>query len=185
MTVLSFFLPLSRLFRQTADCVPVPEVVAAQPTDVAAMAALVQEQARRGNLLPRSRQAIAATLDDWFVVREGGKFGKVAGCVQLRRYHGQLAEIRSLAVDDAAQGKGHGRRLVEAAVAEARRQEIPVIFALTRAVAFFRRCGFQPSQRQFFPEKVWHDCRGCPLIENCDETAMVISTGENGIGRGL
>ena len=24
------------------------------------------------------------------------------------------------------------------------------------------------------PEKVWHDCLHCPLIDNCDETAMVL-----------
>jgi N-acetylglutamate synthase-like GNAT family acetyltransferase len=49
------------------------------------------------------------------------------------------------------------------------------LFALTRVVDFFQRFGFVETDRAMFPEKVWRDCRLCPLINRCDETAVVLS----------
>ena len=58
---------------------------------------------------------------------------------------------------------------------EAERRRVPTLFALTRKVAFFERFVFRVTERDMFPEKVWHDCSQCPLINNCDETAMVLA----------
>lgn len=143
----------------------------AVPGDLPGITALVNEQARRGNLLPRSAQAIANSLADWLVATAGGE---VVGCVSLLRYTSGLAEVRSLAVRDEVQGQGVGGRLVRALMAEARRRRTPTLFALTRAVRFFERCGFRVADKSLFPEKVWLDCRRCPVRQRCDETTVVL-----------
>ena len=132
---------------------------------------LVNEHARRGNLLPRSPRAIAIGLDDWLVAI--GDEG-ILGCVSLLRYTSGLVEVRSLAVADEVQGNGVGSSLLNALIQEAKHRKIPTLFALTRAVRFFERNGFSTTEKAFFPEKVWHDCNQCPIMDRCDETAMVL-----------
>lgn len=138
--------------------------------DVAGIVRLVNEYARRGDLLPRSAENIAASLDNWLVAEVGGQ---IVGCVSLLRYTSGLVEVRSLAVDDEAQGLGIGRQLMDALIEEAERRQIPTLFALTRVVGFFERFGFAVVEKELFPEKVWSDCQFCPVRERCDETAVV------------
>ena len=150
--------------------------------DVAGIAALVNDQARRGNLLPRSPQSIAASIDDWLVAAAYTESGpssgeEILGCVSLLSYPSGLVEVRSLAVQDSAQGLGIGRRLMESLIDEARRRRITTLFALTRVVGFFEQFGFAVTDRHRFPEKVWHDCWQCPLRERCDETAVLLDLG--------
>ncbi len=141
----------------------------AQDGDAYAIAALVEVYARRGELLPRSEESIHATLSDWVVAISAGR---VVGCGSLVRYTPQLVELRSLAVDENAQGRGIGLALTEALVELARNRGAVKIFALTRAVPFFEKAGFRQTPMASFPEKVWRDCRLCPLQDNCDETAV-------------
>ncbi len=150
---------------------PVVQVRPAATGDLAGIIQLVNEYARRGDLLPRPPEAIARTLADWVVGVD--TTGQVLGCGSLLIYTAQLAEVRSLAVAPAAQGIGLGRAVVEALVTEAGRRNIPTLFALTRAVPFFQRLGFHITEKDRFPQKIWQDCVLCPLRENCDETAVV------------
>jgi N-acetylglutamate synthase-like GNAT family acetyltransferase len=147
------------------------EIRPAVYADVPGIVTLVSEHARRGDLLPRTAAAVEQTVAEWYVAVLGGQ---VAGCGSLQVYGPHLAEIRSLAVHDGAKGQGWGAALVQALVSEARRRQIPRLFALTRAVPFFERCGFSATNRFLIPEKVWRDCRACPLQQRCDETAMVL-----------
>lgn len=143
----------------------------AKEADVPGILGLVNEHALRGNLLPRTPQSVYTGLHDWLVAVRSGR---VVGCVSLLRYTSGLVEVRSLAVHDAVQGEGIGSKLVQALIVEARHRKIPSLFALTRAVSFFRRCGFTVTEISIFPEKVWQDCRICPVRNRCDETAMIM-----------
>lgn len=143
----------------------------AREADVAGIAALVNEHARRGDLLPRSLASIYQQLENWIIA---DRAGEIVGCVSLLRYTSGLVEVRSLAIDDSLKGNGVGSRLVVTLIEEARARRVPTLFALTRAVRFFARLGFQEAGMAEFPEKVWHDCRLCPVRFNCDETAMVL-----------
>ncbi len=140
--------------------------------DVPAIVALIARNARRGGLLPRSEANIRAHLGN-FLVAEDGK-GAVIGCGSLLPMNATLVELRSLAVDEHARGSGVGQKLVAALVEEARRRRFGTIFALTRAVRFFEKCGFSVAPKEFFPEKVWSDCVQCPMLENCDEVAVML-----------
>jgi amino-acid N-acetyltransferase len=139
--------------------------------DVPAIAALVLTNAIQGKVLPRSAAAIEGTISDWIVAVADDE---VLGCVSLLRYTTGLVEVRSLIVGERYRGLRIGSRLMEALLDEARQRELPTLFALTRKVSFFERLGFMVTGRTRFPEKVWHDCRLCPLVDNCDETAMIL-----------
>ena len=145
----------------------------AHPEDVPEILFLVNEHARRGDLLPRTAASIHDTLNDWLIAKD--EAGAIVACVCLYNYSPALAEVRSLAVHDRAKGGGWGSTLLKAIILEARRRDIQTLFALTRAVRFFQRGGFELTSRERFPQKVWRDCRHCALIDRCDETAVVLN----------
>ncbi|MEM8863590.1 MAG: N-acetyltransferase [Chloroflexota bacterium] len=149
------------------------EIIKPAESDIPHLTEMVNEFAKRGDFLPRSEDHIRATLRDWQVAREGEQIIAIGS---LLLYGPKLAEIRSLAVTDAAQGTGIGRKLVESLLQEAKEREIPRVFALTRAVKFFERVGFEITEKENFPDKIWKDCSICPLINACDETAVQIFT---------
>jgi argininosuccinate synthase len=162
--------------------------------DVPAIVALVSGNARKGGLLPRSEENIRATLQNWKVAQllasdqppatsdqrpatsdqPPASSNQVVGCGSLVPMNTTLVELRSLAVDERLRGGGVGQQLVKALIEEARRRRFGTIFALTRAVRFFARCGFAVTSKEHFPEKVWRDCVACPMLANCDEVAMTI-----------
>ena len=144
----------------------------AHPQDVPQILALLNEHVRRGDVLPRTAQSIHDTLPDWLVGIDAED--ELVACVSLLYYSEILAEVRSLAVSDKVKGQGWGRSIVKALIGQAKHRQVPTLFALTRAVPFFQKMGFGISSRDLFPEKVWRDCQVCPLLTNCDETAVVL-----------
>lgn len=144
----------------------------ARENDIPAILRLVSDHARRGDLLPRTALSIRDTLGDWLVGVHAD--GDLVACVSLFYYTPYLAEVRSLAVSDRVKGQGWGRSIVRALIHEARQRQVPTLFALTRAVAFFQKVGFKITVKERFPQKVFRDCSICPLLQNCDETAVVL-----------
>jgi amino-acid N-acetyltransferase len=84
-----------------------------------------------------------------------------------------LAEIKSLAVDEANTGRGVGKALVAAAIEQAGELGIARVFALTLEPDFFEKMGFGVVEKDALPMKVWSDCARCPKQDNCDEIAVV------------
>jgi len=144
-------------------------------TDVPAIHGLIAEYAAQGLLLPRSKQEIRARLEHFLVLVERGR---VIGCVALEPYGGALAEIRSLAVDSVIRGRGLGARLVQSALALARRRGIARVFAVTHAPEFFLGQGFELSTRHALPEKIGRDCCACPKAPACQLVAVVATVCE-------
>jgi argininosuccinate synthase len=139
--------------------------------DVPPIAALIAADARKGGLLPRSPESITAAIDNFMVAEATGL---VVGCGALAPMSPNLVELRSLAISKDLRGGGVGKKLALALVENARRRRFGTIYALTRAVDFFKRCGFEVREKEEFPEKVWHDCVNCPLIAHCDEVAVAM-----------
>jgi amino-acid N-acetyltransferase len=76
-----------------------------------------------------------------FVVAET-KDGRILAAGALHVMWGDLAEVRSLVVDQSARGMGLGKAVVEALVERAYTLGIRRVFCLTFEVDFFVRCGF-------------------------------------------
>ncbi len=142
--------------------------------DAQAIADLVNLGEREGQLLPRSLESICASIGDWVVAQDSRGIVGVGALVEMSPV---LSEIRSLAVAPAYRKFGIGGKIVDALVGEARARGIPTVFVLTRAVLFFEKQSFIISDKENFPEKVWHDCNICPVQFACDEVAMVKSVG--------
>ena len=162
----------------------------ATSADIPAIHALIAADARRGGLLPRSIESITAAIDNFVVAKSSPTLRQaqdavsnlhspisswaVVGCGALAPMSPNIVELRSLAVDKSLRGLGVGQKLVAYLVEAARDRNFGTIYALTRAVDFFKKCGFEIEAKENFPEKVWHDCVNCPLIANCDEVAVAL-----------
>lgn len=142
----------------------------AQIEDVEPLYNMIDNYARQGIMLPRSRALLERQIGD-FVVAEVD--GIVVGCGSLCRLGEELVEVRSLGIADGYKGRGLGSMLVEQLVIEARQLSIPKIMALTYEVSFFLKNGFTVVNKEIFPEKVWTDCVNCAKQHACDEIAVL------------
>ena len=138
--------------------------------DVAAIVDVTREFGREGIMIPLS---IGDTLERLrnFLVAETPE-GKIIGCVAVDATWDLLVEIRSLAVARDWHKKSIGRRLVEAALIEAREFGAEEAFTLTYVPDFFKRFGFDIIDRNTLPHKVWLVCVKCPKFPDCGEVAM-------------
>ena len=143
----------------------------ARVADAPAIAALINHFAAQGLMLPKRLVQLYEGLRE-FVVAED-QAGQLIGCGALRLMWHDLAEVRSLAVAESAQGWGVGRAMVEALIEDGRAMGLARIFALTYQELFFARLGFDRCEKDIFPQKVWADCRACPKRAACDEIAML------------
>ena len=146
------------------------KVERAAVTDARAIHALVNEFARRGEMLPRTMAEIYENLRDFSVVRDGAE---VVACGALHIVWEDLGEIRSLAVREERQAQGLGAMLVRAHLEEARSLGLRTVFALTYRPAFFERLGFRQADVMALPRKVWNECYRCPKFPTCNEIAVV------------
>ncbi len=143
--------------------------------DVPEIHRLINYHAEYNRMLFRSHTNLYEHLRDFLVAVENhDNREKVVACAALELVWRDLAEIKSLAVDDALRGRGLGSKLVQAAIDEARRLRLTRVFALTREPRFFEKLGFRVVAKESLPHKVWTDCIQCPMQTNCDEVAMVI-----------
>ncbi len=144
----------------------------ARLADASAIHRLVAHYAAQGLLLPRTEADIRASIGRFLVIEDNRG---IVGCAALEPYGADLAEIRSLAVDPEIRGRGLGARLVQFALAEARRRKIARVFAVTHAPEFFSRQGFATTPRRALPEKIARDCCTCPKAPLCELVAAIIT----------
>lgn len=137
--------------------------------DVKTIHKLLMTYARDGLMLSRSLADIYEALRDFYVFERDGA---VVGTVSLHICWEDLAEVRSLAVDQAYEGQGAGRQLVEVCVAEAHQLGLKKVFALTYKQIFFEKLGFRVIEKSELPHKIWGDCLKCAKFPECDEIAM-------------
>jgi len=138
--------------------------------DAEAIYSLINCYAERDKMLFRSLADIYENLQAFTVAELDGS---VVGCCALQIIWSDLAEIKSLAVNEANKDKGVGKMLVAAATERANQLGLPRVFALTLNPAFFEKLGFSVVEKDTLPMKVWSDCARCPKQQNCDEIAVV------------
>jgi amino-acid N-acetyltransferase len=147
------------------------EIRKATLKDIDQVHQLVNKYANEELLLPRTRDSLILNIQSVFVACEGDE---VLGVACLAILGQDLAEIRSLAVSEKAQGRGIGKMLVQKIIEETKKIGIPKLISLTYQVMFFEKCGFKIIEKTEMPQKVWMDCIHCPKFPACDEVAMAI-----------
>lgn len=137
--------------------------------DVKAIHALISCYAEYDRMLFCSLSDLYEQVHSFKVAEEDGQ---VVGCCALKVLWEDIAEIRSLAVDQHHFGKKVGSAMVKACVEQARVLGLKRVVTLTLEPAFFEKIGFERVDRQKLPMKVWSDCAMCPKQDHCDEIAL-------------
>jgi len=84
-----------------------------------------------------------------------------------------LAEIKSFAVVKKMQGKGIGKELISASLAEAKQLGAKRVFVLTYKPDYFKKFGFKRVRTSNLPHKIWAECINCAKFPNCQEIALM------------
>jgi amino-acid N-acetyltransferase len=140
--------------------------------DVKEIHAILSNFARKGELLARPLSALYERIREFYILKEEDR---IIGCVALSVIWEDLAEIRSLAVQEDFQKKGIGKELVEACIREAEDLEIKRVFTLTYKPGFFEKLGFRQVDKHELPHKIWADCIHCHQFPDCTEIALLRS----------
>jgi amino-acid N-acetyltransferase len=144
----------------------------AKLTDVPNIHRLINHYAGERIMLPRTLTDIYENVWEFTVVAV--EDDKLVGCGALKLYNQEVAEIRSLCVDETLKSKGIGREIMEALLDESEAFGLKTVFALTLAPAFFQKLGFHEVPRERFPTKVWRDCLRCERYTCCNEKAVTL-----------
>ncbi len=146
----------------------------AKLNDIKEIQRLIKLHAPKGGILPRSLSELYDHLRDFFVFVRNRK---VIGICALHICWEDLAEIRSLAVEEEDQKRGIGAKLVKACLEESKSLGVKRVFALTYQPEFFERLGFKRVDKTVLPHKIWTDCLKCVKFPDCDETAVLKEVG--------
>lgn len=144
----------------------------ARTADLKDVQKLINEFARREEMIPRSINELYENVRDFFVIEEDGG---ISGVCALHVLWEDLAEVRSLAVRKEYQKMGIGKKLVKRCLGEAKRLGIDRVFVLTYHPSFFQKLGFAEIDKSNLPQKIWGDCIRCPKFPECDEHALIIT----------
>ena len=142
----------------------------ARADDVGAIFSLTNMMAKNGYMLPRSKYKIITMLMGFYVAEDAES--AIVGCGAFNPLWTDMGEIMALAVEEEYSGRGVGKKLIDALIAEGIRLNMKEIITLTYQVDFFKKMGFVIAEKDCFPRKLWRECLECPKLEECDETAM-------------
>src|SRR5215470_12755436 len=129
--------------------------------DAMAIDQLIQVHVGDGTLLGRSLAEICENIRDFVVIEHEGE---VVGCGALHLYGMHLAEVRTITISNKAKGMGAGRILINALLAEAKRQNVTCVCLFTRIPEFFGKLGFRVVEKEALPDKIHKDCLKCPRL---------------------
>lgn len=116
------------------------EIVPAKPSHVRAIAALVRPAAHERILVSKELIAYFEDVQEFVVALDDGV---VVGCGALHVMWDDIAEIRTLMVDDHHRGTGLGSQIYLALEERARNLGLARLFCLTFETGFFGRHGFE------------------------------------------
>lgn len=139
--------------------------------DVDEIYELIAGYAARGIMLPKPHSVLYETLRE-FVVAEDVASKKIVGVGALHLTWNELAEVRSMAVDENFSRHGIGSEIVRKLLDEGRAVGVKNFFTLTYRPDFFSSLGFEMTTKESLPHKIWKECIDCPKFPNCDEIAM-------------
>ncbi|NYI96418.1 amino-acid N-acetyltransferase [Streptomonospora nanhaiensis] len=137
----------------------------ARTGDVPAIRRLVDSFTGERRVLAKSTVTLYEDIQEFCVAELGeGADRAVVGCGALHVLWEDLAEVRTVAVDPAVQGRGVGHRIVSVLLDRARELGVRRVFCLTFETAFFARHGFRPIQGTPVSPRVYEE-----LLRSYDE----------------
>lgn len=116
--------------------------------DLNAIFILINTQAKKGSVLPRSKSSIKEFINTFYVYdtsQSKAETSNILGCVSLEIYNKRLAEVRSLVVSPKARGIRVGSKLVKRCVIEAKKAGIHKLLSVTDKDIFFEKQGFSKT----------------------------------------
>ncbi|PAF42069.1 N-acetyltransferase [Helicobacter sp. 11S03491-1] len=135
------------------------------------MHALVQQEVRKGFILPRSAEEMATSVRSYFIAKDQDK---IIGFCALHIYSPILAEVRSLVVDENYRKQGIASKLVAEVLQEGEFLGITEFLVLTYHDKLFKKLGFEVIEKSLLPNhKIWADCIACKHFPICEEIALL------------
>jgi amino-acid N-acetyltransferase len=113
----------------------------ASTRDVHLIRSLIDQNVGSGRLLDKHTVNLYEDIQEFCVVESSA--GLVVGCGALHVMWEDLAEIRTVAVDERERGQGVGHLIVAELIERARVVGVARVFCLTFAVSFFASHGFK------------------------------------------
>ena len=112
----------------------------AKTKDVKAIRTLVDSYAAPGQMLSKETVTLYESVQE-FIVAE--RDGVLVGCGALHILWEDLAEVRTVAVQEGLHKQGIGHQILESIIERAREVGVEKIFCLTFQTEFFGRHGFE------------------------------------------
>ncbi len=103
-------------------------------------------------MLPRTTEQVALELDNYVVTSDSS--GRVLACAAIYEYSPSVAEVASVAVDEAMVGNGLGTQAVLATERIAAGRGFEEVFAMSLAGSFFESLGYTETPLAGYPEKL-------------------------------
>lgn len=139
--------------------------------DIPQMQKLVAPKVEDGTILVRSNDELATNIRSYILSFDEDA---LVGFTALHVHAPDLAEIRSLIVEEHHRHHGIGTELVLRALEEGRSLGLKRVLALTYAAAFFEKLSFTEIPKESLPEhKIWADCIKCKHFPVCNEIALI------------
>ena len=140
-------------------------------SDATAIHSLIAANLNAGHLLPRTFEDIESHAGRFVVaVRDE----EVIGCGELAPLSAEVAEVRSLVVEEASRGQRAGVALVTALADRARELGYVTLCAFTHQPSHFVRLGFSIVPHVWVPEKIARDCVTCSQFRHCGQYAVAL-----------
>lgn len=133
----------------------------ARTADVTAIRALIDQHTEDRRMLSKASVTLYEDIQEFVVADEGGE---VRGCGALHVMWRDLAEVRTLVVDDACRGRGVGSMILDRLLQRAEGIGIERVFCLTFEVDFFARHGFEVIEGTPVEQDVYEQ-----LLQSYDE----------------
>jgi amino-acid N-acetyltransferase len=140
--------------------------------DANSIHALITANLNAGHLLPRSFEDVESHAHRFVVAVSDGR---IIGCGELAPLSTEVAEVRSLVVDEACRGQRAGVSLVTALADRARELGYVTLCAFTHQPSHFIRLGFSIVPHVWVPEKIALDCVGCSQFRHCGQYAVTLA----------
>lgn len=143
----------------------------ARPDEAPLVHALILANLEAGHLLPRTLADVTAHAGRFLVADHQGA---VVACGELAPLSREVAEVRSLVVDEGRRARGIGHAIVAGLRERAERDGFETLCVFAHEPAYFARMGFSMVPHSWLPEKIAVDCCTCPLFRKCGQVGLLV-----------